>query len=209
MNDTTNVVSDKISVTMTDGRVVAFPPKTRVSKDIMCADGTVFTTGSASPIAGVRFDFSNGQTRTVPLGVGDLSQRFEAHGIAQKFGDEYSGISDKNSSDPVADSLEAFDDLLERITAGTWSDRKEGGTGAGASVLLRAMAEFSGKTIDELRPILKAMSPKEKAALRMHEEIKPIIDRLEAGKSQVDPEDALANLRARLAGTFEEDEAPL
>jgi hypothetical protein len=53
---------------------------------------------------------------------------------------------------------------------------------AGTSVLLRALMEYSNRTVDQVKEFLKGKTQTEKLALRNSAKIKPIVDKLEAEK---------------------------
>lgn len=168
----------RIKVKMTDGRDVEFPESTKAKKQILYVkDGVVSEDDSGTP-CGVRFDFVNGQTRTILASdVQQLAARYFVHGISQKHGDEYAALKD------VDDCVEAFDQLFERTKKGEWKEEREGGGLAGISVLAKALVEFTKKSIDDVRTILKTLSPKEKTALRQAPGVREIVTRIEAEKA--------------------------
>lgn len=173
------------TVTMSDGRIVDFAGKRKLLKESIVAED-----GSGVK---VRFDFRNGQTRTVNVTKeSSLCMKFAGHGVEQKIGDETAGLDD------VDDAVEAVDELLERLGKGEWTMRAEGGGFAGSSVLLRALVEYSGKSTEQIKEFLKGMSQAEKIGLRSDPEIKPIVERLEAEKaakgSKVDTKALLGKL---------------
>lgn len=171
-------------VKMTDGREVEFSGKRKLLKEsVFNEDGT---------LQGVRLDFRNGETRFFVLPPA-LFYQFAAHGAEQKLGDETAGIDD------VDDQVIEVDELIQRLNNGEWNIKREGGSNAGTSVLLKALVEFiPQKTLDELKVWLKAKSQAEKNALRGHPQIKSIIDRIEAEKlaknAKVDTNALLASL---------------
>lgn len=156
------------SVTMTDGRVVEFGAKARMLKEILHSEGQ---------LPAVRLDFSNGETRLYQVSPALVNQ-FAGHGAAQKLGDETAGEKD------VDDAILAVDALIERLNKGEWNVLRQPGNGmSGTSVLLRALVEASGKSVEAIKPWLMARSQAEKLALRQSPDIKPIVDRLEAEKA--------------------------
>lgn len=175
----------KIKVAMQDGREVEFPQETKAKKAFVYAakDGGTLTDDkekAANPAApvGVRWDFVNGHTRTILLTeLTNLTAVLGCHGLSQKGGDEYASEKD------VDDAVLAFDDLMDRLKKGEWSEKREGGFG-GASVLAKAICEAFGKTMEETRAFLRELSPQEKAGLRASPELKAIVDRLEAEKAK-------------------------
>lgn len=155
------------TVSMSDGRKVDFVGKRKLLKETTIENGEV----------SVRLDFRNGETRTFTIPE-SLLLKFAGHGAEQKLGDETAGVDD------VDDMVLGIDELISRLEKGEWSTKREGSSGvAGTSVLLRALVEFSGKTVDQMREWLKDKSQQEKLALRNSPKIRPIVERLEAEKA--------------------------
>ena len=155
------------AVKMKDGRVVDFIGKRRLLKESsVTADGKVQT----------RLDFINGETRTFTI-PDNLLQKFAAHGAEQKLGDEIAGVED------TEDAVLAVDELIDRLYNGEWGVARDKSGLAGASILLRALVESSGKTPDEIKSFLKDKTTAQKAALRSNPKIRPIVERLEAEKA--------------------------
>lgn len=159
--------SDKTAVTMTDGRVLEFGKKQRLFKSADIS-GDAIT---------VRLDFRNGETRsfTVPQ---ELLLQFAAHGAVQKLGDAIAGEKDDD------DAVLAVEELIDRLSKGEWTATRQAGSNTGASVLLKALVEATGKEVSVLKAWLAAKSQAEKLALRRSAQLKPIIDRLEAEKAK-------------------------
>jgi hypothetical protein len=156
------------TVAMDDGRTVDFPGKRKMLKDsIIKPDGTVQ----------VRLDFVNGETRlfTIP---DNLLAKFAAHGAEQKLGDEVAGLAD------IEDGILAIDELMDRLAEGHWGVKREVSALAGASVLVKAMVEATGKTPEVVKAFLATKTNSEKAALKANAKIAPIVARLEAGKKK-------------------------
>lgn len=180
------------TVTLLDGRTREFAGKKRLHKESIAeADGALK----------VRLDFRNGETRLFTLRA-DMIAQFALHGAEQKLGDEISSI------DSIDDAVEAIDQLMQRLDAGDWTKEREGGTGmAGASILTKAMVEFSQMPVEKVREYLTTLDNKTKLALRKSAELAPIVERLEAeaaaraaargaGKPTVDVGAVLAGLKA-------------
>ena len=106
--------------------------------------------------------------------------------------DETAGVSD------VDDMVIYIDEMIDRLSKGEWSTKRESSPFAGASVLLRALVEASGKTPEQVKAFLTTKTPAEKTALRNSAKIKPIVDRLESEKitkaSKVDTDALLSEL---------------
>lgn len=134
-------------VKMTDGRTVNFAGKRKMSKEIIIKDGKV----------SVRFDFLNGETRTYVVGTALLNQ-LAGHGASQKIGDEAAGV------DEVDDMVVAIDDIITRLNKGEWTTTRAAGDGfSGASVVIRAIGEVTGKTVDEVKAFLEKKLADDKA----------------------------------------------
>jgi hypothetical protein len=197
------------TVTMDDGRVVEFTGKSRAKKESF-----VKTEADGTHTVSVRIDFRNGETRTFSLptgkmfGQGPTEQivlRSIGHGLEQKLGDSYSGITD------IDDAIEVVDQLMTRLGAGDWTAQREGGSGlAGVSILCKALVEATGLPVEKVREQLTAWDAKTKAALRASPEVAPIVKRLEAekaaraaaggkGKPAIDTSSLLAGLKASAA----------
>ena len=146
------------TVKMSDGREVAFAGKRKVVKETLfdeskiTVDGEVvqFEAGAIS----IRMDFRNGDTRTIPLPVSLIGQ-FAGHGGEQKFGDELASPADKPLSEE--DMVIAIDDLNAVIQAGNWGrGRATGGGGvSGASLVVQAIMEASGKDLAAVKAYLQ------------------------------------------------------
>jgi len=169
------------TVTLKDGRSVDFAGKRKMLKETIIEDGRV----------GIRLDFRNGETRTfwVPA---ELLLKFAGHGAEQKYGDETAGVED------IDDMVLAVDDLDGRIQNLEWTIKREGGSMAGTSVLLRALIEFSGRSQEQVKEFLKSKTQAEKLALRNSAKVKPIVERLEAEKlskgTKIDTDALLATM---------------
>ena len=172
------------TVTMTDGRLTDFAGKRKLLKESSVnADGKVQ----------VRLDFRNGETRLFTL-PDALLNKFAAHGAEQKLGDAMSGLAS------VEDGVMAVDELIDRLYNGEWSVKREANGMAGTSVLVRALVEHTGKTIEQIKQFLSGKSQAEKVALRNNPKIKPIVERIEAEKASkkanVDTDAMLGELEA-------------
>lgn len=131
---------EKEVVKMTDGRSVEFAGKRKMLKEVVLSDGGV----------SVRFDFRNGETRTFTVPQ-ELMAQFAGHGASQKIGDETAGVDD------LEDMVVGVDTIIERLAKGEWSATREEGDGfSGASVVIKAIAEASGKTADQVKAFLQA-----------------------------------------------------
>lgn len=169
---TKSATTNEELVTMADGRIVAFTPKRKVVKESFIANDAT-TPGEVS--VQVRLDFRNGETRlfTIPEG---LLHKFAAHGAEQKLGDAMSGLAS------VEDGVMAIDELIDRLYQGEWNASRAASEFAGASVLVRALAELKSQPIDKVREFVKTKSQAERTALKNVPAVKAIIERIESEK---------------------------
>lgn len=139
-------------VKMTDGREVNFVGKRRLNKDYGFNEG--------EEGFWVRFDFVNGETRKVDVPAGDpLFAQLAAHGMIQKVGDETAGEQN------VEDMVMGVDDILGRLAKGDWGAERAAGDGfSGASTVVRAIMEASGKDLTFVKAFLEKKLEAGKAA---------------------------------------------
>ena len=153
MNDQVEAVKAKkaapevVVVEMEDGRKVEFTGKRSMLKEIILADESV----------SVRFDFRNGQTLTAQ--VPKQHELYAAgHGYAQKLGDEVAGAKGEDGQ-PISDEDKflAIEALHNRLAESSdWNKTAEGGGSvSGASVVLKAIMEVSGKTLAEVKAFIE------------------------------------------------------
>lgn len=155
------------TITMDDGRVVDFVGKRRMLKSTIIENNEV----------SVRMDFVNGETRLYKV-TPELLLKFAGHGAEQKLGDEIAGVEDTD------DAVEAIDELMVRLSKGEWTVTRAKGQGiAGASILVRALVELTGKPVAAIRDSLASKTQEEKLALRRNSKLQPIVARLEAEKN--------------------------
>lgn len=132
----------KTHVKMIDGRTVEFGAKQRIIKTLTKVDG----------VCSVQLDFVNGETRTYMFDETDpLLFQLALHGASQKIGDSASGIED------LDDAVAAVDATIAQLQAGNWTAERAAGSGfGGASIVVRAVAEVTGKTPAEVSKIIEA-----------------------------------------------------
>lgn len=135
-------------VELSDGRKVQFAGKRKMNKEYLVNDEQMEVVA--------RFDFLNGETRsfTVPT---SLLLKFAGHGALQKIGDETAGEED------VDDMLVAVDSIIGNLSQGLWTTRVAGDGFSGASVVIKALVEASGKTVQEIKDYLQGKLDQAKA----------------------------------------------
>ena len=140
------------AVTMLDGRTVEFAGTRKTDKTVL--------TDAAGNATGVRFDFRNGESRTLMLSELDplLFAQCAAHGVSQKAGDEYSGVAE------LDDIVLAVDEIFARLRKGEWGvARGTSDSTAGASIVIKAIMEATGKDQATVRGFLQGKLDKAKA----------------------------------------------
>ena len=183
-------------VKMQDGREVEFVGKRKLLKETLI-NGTEVS---------VRLDFRNGETRTIQLPLSLLAQ-FAGHGAEQKFGDELATTADKPLSEE--DMVLAIDDLAAQIAAGNWGKARASGGGgvSGASVVVQAICEATGKDLATVKAYLQKKLDADPALSRraLYDSFRvagtktgEIVARIEAAKTaktaKVDADSELANI---------------
>jgi hypothetical protein len=145
-------------VTLTDGRKATFAGKRKVNKETVIDESKIVVEGDVMQISAgaisLRMDFRNGETRLISLPLALLA-RFAGHGAEQKFGDELATTADKPLSED--DMVLAIDDLSALIQSGKWgAGRATGGGGvSGASVVVQAIVEATGKDLATVKAFLQ------------------------------------------------------
>ena len=143
---------------MGDGRVVKFPGEQKVKKSVVF-DGE----GEARAAAGVQFDFRNG--KTISLALSQLTEPIReysaCHGLLQKVGDEWSGT--KRIDDMVLEG-EAVGAAPISSPAEWAVEREAGDSMSGASIVIKALIEATGKTVEEIKAFLDKKIETAKAA---------------------------------------------
>lgn len=137
-------------VQMEDGRIVGFPGARKLQKEVLIdrekiqmdkeSGAVMFAPGAVS----LRFDWRHGATRTFLLPT-SLYPEFVGHGGSQKYGDELAVSKEKAAQMSEEDYVLSVEDLDKQIQAGDWSAARESGGFSGASVVIRAIMEASGK----------------------------------------------------------------
>lgn len=151
--------TEYLEVTMEDGRKVSFAGKRKLNKETLIDDTKVETDESGNVMqisagaVSIRMDFRNGATRTFPVPLGMLL-KFAGHGAEQKYGDELASPA----SNPLTeeDMVLAVEDLDKEIQAGNWGKGRAAGGGgvSGASVVVQAIMEATGKDLATVKDYL-------------------------------------------------------
>ncbi len=204
--------AEVVKVKMEDGREVEFVGKRKVNKETLIDESKIIAEGDTVTVqdgaVSVRMDYRNGATRTYPIKA-KMLPKFAGHGGEQKYGDELASPADKPLSED--DMVIATDELHAQLyDQGEWRATSEGGVG-GASVVIKAIMEASGKTIEDVKKFLQgkldaAKAKGEKLSRRdlydsfknPNSKVGQIVERMEreqrAKASKVDADAALAEI---------------
>lgn len=112
---------------------------------------------------GVEILFESGEVVAVELSAlaPEIVTKLALHGLSQKIGDSYAG-AELNEAHELAGSV------VERLTAGEWTQAREGGGVSRVSMLVEALAAATGKTSDEALEVVKGMSEDQRKELKKH-----------------------------------------
>lgn len=145
-------------VKMTDGREVEFVGSQKLKKDTVLDESKIQLDEASGMLVvqagavSVRMDFLHGETRLIPIPL-SLFCYFTGHGGEQKLGDNLAAKKGEQLS--LEDMVVATDDLAEAFANGKWSQRREGEGGfAGASIVIKAWMEVSGRSQEEVKNFL-------------------------------------------------------
>ncbi len=130
-------------VTMNDGREVQFAGKRQLNKSVIVNEET----GDVM----VRFDFRNGACPAISLSEVPTRTKLElaGHGISQKVGDEGAGV------EKVEDFVLGVEEMIARLKKGEWTAaRAAGDSFSGASIVIRAIVEATGKSVEAVKAFL-------------------------------------------------------
>ena len=142
--------------------------------------------------------FSNGDE--LVLDTDKLSEEIVAdalaHGLKQKLVDAAAISRDPSNGRAASIELKhaSVKEVLERLLAGEWNKRREGGGNSGGLLFRALCVMYDGrKTVDDIKAYLEKLSDKEKAALRKNPKVAQVIDSLRTADGDAG-EDLLAEL---------------
>jgi len=131
------------TVKMSDGREVQFAGKRKLDKTV--------TVDTDKNEVSVRFDLRNGQTISISSDdLNDMTKLLSmGHGLSQKCGDEVAGVT------KVEDMYLGIEEMIGRLKEGEWRAAAAAGDSfSGASIVIKAIAEVTGKTSDWIKGFL-------------------------------------------------------
>lgn len=192
---TTKAKPEVVKVKMSDGREVDFVGKRLLNKEYKVSGETVVAT----------FDFRNGESRSFSVSLGDpILFELAGHGALQKIGDETAGIKDADGQPDVDSMVVAVENIIGRLSGSgsiedRWYAERAAGDGfSGASTVIRAIMEATGKDVAFVKAFLekKLAAGKEGGLTRQKlyasfrapgTKTAPIIERLEKEKKAPTP----------------------
>ncbi len=118
----------------------------------------------------VTFTFEDKAGTTYEIKLADFSdtivQALAVHGISQKLGDSYSGITS------VSEAIEKFEDTIANLKAGNFNVRA---SGSGNQLLAEAVARIKGLEVEEASKLLKDLDEEAIGKLKKHSTVKQTI----------------------------------
>lgn len=130
--------------------------------------------------SGVVFTFAHDDS-VLEVNVADLPDEIKyallCHGIAQKIGDSYASVD-------AGQARTAAEAVFEALKGGKWTQRTEGSSGPKTSQLAEALADVTGRELDECVVKIATMSDDEKKALRAHPQVAAAMAAIKLQKAQ-------------------------
>lgn len=149
-------------------------------------------------LTGLEITFRHGEQLTVEVLAlsADIQRQALLHGLKQKLVDAaaISRNPETGRTATIEDKFAAVKEVYDRLLAGDWNKRREGGGNAGG-LLLQALARlYPEKDVETLRAYVEKLSRSEQAALRANTRVAPVIAEIQAERGGVDSDDLLAEL---------------
>lgn len=133
----------------------------------------------------LKISFTTGQDLEVSLAEipPEIVHRLALHGLSQKVGDSYAGCE-------VDEAFDKASAVVSDLKEGNWSTRVATGGSPRSTQLAQALADATGKTLDEAAAVLEPMDDEQKKDLRKHPQIKACLAQIRAAKAAADAEKA-------------------
>lgn len=128
---------------------------------------------------GVTIEFADGNT--LATDVSELSDEIKhqlmLHGLSQKLGDSYAGAE-------LGEAHELAASVYENLKSGQFKAQREGSGGTQrSSMLVEALSAATGKSADECREVVNAMTDEQKKGLRKHPDVAKELARISAERA--------------------------
>lgn len=164
-------------------------------REFEMAKGTLYTFSAS--IDGASMVYADGSSDAVQWS--DLTDQIRAHlmahGWKQKVADGAAKSRDPETGRSATDGekISAMRAIAQRLAAGVWAIAGGGGGASSEKMLLiRALAEFSGKSLDDARAFVEGKTKTQQTALTANVKIRSIVDRMRAESvSMVDSDELL------------------
>lgn len=159
------------------------------------AKGTLYT--FSATLDGASMAYADGSVDSVQWSelTDQIRAHLMAHGWKQKVADGAAKSRDPETGRSATDGekISAMRAIAQRLAAGVWAVTGGGGGASSEKMLLiRALAEFSGKSLDDARAFVDGKTKAQQTALAANAKIKTIVDRLRADSvSMVDSDELL------------------
>ena len=153
-------------------------------------DATVLCEPSGTPY-GLRLAFAGGEQLEITAGQlsADIRAQALVHGLKQKLVDAAAIPRDTTTgrSATAQDKFEAVREVYERLLAGEWNKRREGGAGAGeGGLLFEAVCRlYEGRrTAEQVRAFLAGKTAAEQAVMRAMPKVAVLIAEIKAERAR-------------------------
>lgn len=153
---------------------------------------------ASGDLKGLAIVFRHGETLTLEFAMlkENIQRQALMHGLKQKLVDAaaISRNPETGRTATIEDKFAAVQEVYDRLLAGEWNKRREGGGNAGGLLLQALVRLYPEKDADTLRAYVDKLSRSEQAALRANSRIAPVIAEIQAERGGVDSDDLLAEL---------------
>ena len=128
----------------------------------------------AEDLSGVSIEFGDGKELTANLAdfSDDIVIQLALHGLSQKMGDSYSGEKDVTVARTKAEGV------VDRLKAGDWKAVRESSGGGRITDLAQALAQVTGRSVEDATRVVAEMSKEDKSSLRKNAQIKVALQQI-------------------------------
>lgn len=128
----------------------------------------------------VVFTLGNGKSLSIDLTkvTKDILLDLAKHGASQKIGDSAAGFS---KAQDFSGALEAMESVKNNLLAGLW--KAEGSGGSGSAILAEALAEVTGRKLEDVKKALEAADEEKLKTWRANAKVKAVMARISAERA--------------------------
>lgn len=149
-------------------------------------------------LKGLSVVFRHGKELTLEFDqlTAEIQRQALLHGLKQKLVDAaaISRNPETGRTATIEDKYDAVKEVYDRLLAGEWNKRREGGGGTGGLLLQALVRLYPGKTREDLESFLAGKSRSEQAALRANPKVAAVIAEIQAERGAVDSDELLGEL---------------